>query len=115
METLLSYSYPGNVRELENILERACVLGGEVISPEHLPENLINPIGTSDSETNIHFLDDITLPASLDDILASLEKKYLEAALQKAEGGKKRASELLGINFRSIRYRLQKYGINAQD
>lgn len=115
LEVLLSYGYPGNVRELENILERAYVLGGDIISPEHLPEHLTSPDPIIAKETKLHFLEDISLPASLDDILASLERKYLEAALMKADGGKKKASELLGINFRSIRYRLQKYGMSSHD
>lgn len=120
MQLLLNYPYPGNVRELENTLERACVLGGEVILPEHLPEQFLKspleeraPLGAQ--TTTVKELEEVHLPAELDSILATIERRYLEAALLKAQGGKKRAAELLGINFRSLRYRLQKFGMQGGD
>lgn len=121
MALLNSYSYPGNVRELENILERAYVLGGQVILPEHLPEHLqkvglgASAVEAGPRETAIIERDDIALPVQLDDILGQIERKYLEVALLQARGAKKRAAELLGINFRSFRYRLQKYGLQGQE
>lgn len=115
MQLLMAYDYPGNVRELENILERAFVLGGEVMLPEHLPEQVKNPesaeTNASTEETQIIVAENLSFPVDLDDILADLEKRYLEKALIESEGVKKRAAELLGINFRSFRYRLQKFGI----
>jgi two-component system response regulator PilR (NtrC family) len=122
MQLLAGYKYPGNVRELENILERAVVLGGEVLLPEHLPE-AIREGNTSRKaqapaplnglqETQIIVDDSMELPVSLDDLLARIERHYLEAALMKSNGVKKKAAELLGINFRSFRYRLQKFDLN---
>ena len=117
MQILMGHSYPGNVRELENILERALVLGGEVILPEHLPDTVRGAGAASEREvhqsTQIIIDDQISLPAQLDEILASLERRYLEAALEKTQGAKKKAADLLGVNFRSFRYRLQKFGISA--
>lgn len=111
MELLVKYNYPGNVRELENILERALVLGGNVILPEHLPDNL----KTSEYkkfETTILVNEELTFPVNLENILNNLERKYLEAALIQTSGAKKRAADLLGINFRSFRYRLQKFDLD---
>jgi len=117
MQILMSYNYPGNVRELENILERALVFGGEVILPEHLPEHLhaaTAPIVTAErskAETQIIVDEELSFPLNLDSILADTERRYLELALAKTNGAKKKAAELLGLNFRSFRYRLQKFNI----
>lgn len=114
MQLLLGYSYPGNVRELENILERALVMGEEVILPEHLPESVHGTGEKSASRdvTEIIVDESIELPIKLDDLLQGIEKKYLQLALNQTDGAKKRAAQLLGMNFRSFRYRLQKFGLN---
>lgn len=117
MNILMNYSYPGNVRELENIIERALILGDEAILPEHLPESVKNSVSSpanKNIETKIQIHDPIKLPVAVDEILADLERKYLELALIEARGSKKRAAELLGINFRSFRYRLQKHGLSDE-
>ncbi len=108
LDMLTSYGYPGNVRELENILERAIVLGPDVITPEHLPDYLYSTISHK-NDTQILCFEDLTLPVDLDKILEMVEKRYIEIALEKTGGAKKRAADLLGINFRSFRYRLAKF------
>ena len=119
MRDLNEYDYPGNVRELQNILERAVVLGGEVILPEHLPESMRAQARHATSvqrpTTEIIIDESVQLPVKLDDILAGLERRYLEVALVQTGGAKKRAADLLGINFRSLRYRLHKFGIENDD
>jgi two-component system response regulator PilR (NtrC family) len=114
MDLLMAYDYPGNVRELENILERAFVLGGEVILAEHLPEHLRTPQTRTKKHTEIIIDERLELPVQLDEILAMIEKRYLEVALLQTSGAKKRAADLLGINFRSFRYRLEKFGIGGE-
>ena len=117
---LLDHDYPGNVRELENIVEHAVALcDGEIAGAEHLPGYL-----TGESPTHAHRSAQIgeVLPAEeeaegwinvdLEQELAEYEKNILLKALNEAGGVKKRAAELLGINYRSLRHRLQKYGLS---
>ena len=104
---LMEYDYPGNVRELENIVERCVVLetGEKIISAASLPQILhqkpANALAT-------------TLPAEglqLEDVVAQLETDLIEQALNKCHGNKTNAAKLLGLSFRSFRYRLDKYGL----
>ena len=119
LQMLMSYNFPGNIRELENIIERALVLGGQAILPEHLPEEVHassrrdpTPMRTSvpEGETQI-----LLLPISLESELEKLERHYLFLALEHSGGIKKHAAELLGLNFRSFRYRLKKFGLSDSD
>ncbi len=108
MERLRAHSYPGNVRELENVIERAVALArGEWIDRESLPPALLDPPA---EKTNA------ALPqgsVDLDNLVADYERGLLVEALQRAGGVKKRAAHLLGISFRSFRYRLEKLGLDA--
>ena len=118
MQMLFSHSFPGNVRELENIIERALVFGGTVILPEHLPEYLQKPATIGEErkpETTILIDESLTLPIDLEAALAKVERTYLEGALSQAKGAKKKAAELLGVNMRSFRYRCQKYHIGDEE
>jgi len=120
LNLLVQYDYPGNIRELENIVARACVLGGGGLLPETLPEEVrfFKPSAQSCTEPqrgNVDFSSNELLPIDLEALLENLERKYLLIALSRADGVKKDAARLLGLNFRSFRYRLKKYGIDDTD
>jgi len=107
LEKLLAYRFPGNVRELENAIERAVALTrGPVIEEEALPRSVLaRPDPTPSAR----------IPAqgvSLDKLMEDYERSLIVEALGPAGGVKKRAAKLLGISFRSLRYRLEKLGID---
>lgn len=119
LKLLMKYDYPGNIRELENILERAVVFGGEIVLPENLPSSVLGyenqeSQSISSTETQIITEDNMSFDDTfdLDTHLKEIERKYLEAALLKADGVKTKAAKQLGMNFRSFRYRLEKFDIS---
>lgn len=109
LELLMKYPFPGNVRELENIIERSIALETSNII---LPENLIIAKET-DEKRNLSFdgLPDIGI--DLNDELAKFERLLIEKALEKADGSKTRAAELLKISYDSLHYRSEKLGIGT--
>ena len=108
MEALQRHHYTGNVRELINILQRAVTMcEGNVIQPDDL---LLEHVEVHDSAPAAAGADKDE-DESLDTYMEGIEKKMLEDALQKARYNKTRAAELLGISFRSFRYKLKKFGI----
>ena len=106
MTKLMEYDYPGNVRELENLIERAVALSRDsVIQLDSLPPGL----GSASRG------DAPSIPAGgldLDQVLADYERSLLRQALEQCGGVKKRAAQLLGVSFRSFRYRLEKLGLD---
>ena len=118
---LMNYNFPGNIRELENIVEHAvAVTNNNIITDADLPAHIK---GISISEESNLF--EKTAPGgadaffnrgiSLDDELATHEKCLLLGALKRSNGVQKKAAEILGINYRSFRHRLEKYGLLKSD
>ncbi|GIX06327.1 MAG: acetoacetate metabolism regulatory protein AtoC [Candidatus Poribacteria bacterium] len=100
---LLSYDYPGNVRELENAIERAVILSqGNLIRPLDLPPAIAQPRRRTRAAPSGD-----TLP----DAVESLEREMILQALLEAGGVQTRAAEKLGITERNLRYKMKKYGI----
>lgn len=112
MEILKKYQYPGNVRELENIIERTVALeGGASILPESLPPFVNTPTGRKlASSHEIQITED---GIELDSVMGQIEKELLVKAIHAAGGVKKRAAKLLNITFRSMRYRVEKYNLGS--
>lgn len=110
MEILKKYDYPGNVRELENLIERTVALeGGAMILPESLPPMVNTTSGRKMASSNeIEIGDD---GVDLDKVMGQIEKELLIKAIHSAGGVKKRAAKLLHISFRSMRYRIEKYNL----
>ncbi len=116
MEALLQYPFPGNVRELENIIERSVALStSNLILPESLyiaKHRHGNNFSDSDEKSATGLCEIPAEGLNLDELLGDIEKKLLIKALEMANGRKTEAAKLLGVNFRSFRYRLSKYGID---
>ena len=112
MHVLLAYNYPGNIRELENILERATIMeSGNVISVGSLPPNVTKNVSAV-APTDTFGLNPVSPEGVfLDSEMDLLEKSYLLKAIEAAKGNRTEAAKLLSISFRSLRYRLQKHGI----
>jgi len=113
LRVLVQYDYPGNVRELQNIIERAMALE---TSQELTAQNLSSYI--EEQLPSKKRLLDLEIPSEgvdLEKIVEDVERTLLLKALDRTKGIKKKAAELLHINFRSMRYRLEKYGLNHSD
>jgi two-component system response regulator PilR (NtrC family) len=109
MELLMDYPFPGNIRELENIIERGVAMESSNII---LPENLVLSEQGDVTEANI----DLAIPEKGFDLNAKLEgieKRAIEKALLKTKGSKTRAAELLGVTFDSLRYRIEKLNVES--
>ena len=108
IEMLVAWQWPGNVRELANVVERAATLSdGAVIGAELLPPAIRGAeLRGSPAEMSTAGID---LQAHLD----AVERKVLEQALERTGGNKTEAAKLLALTFRSLRYRLAKFGIGG--
>jgi two-component system, NtrC family, response regulator PilR len=108
MIVLERYHWPGNIRELENVLERAIVLGaGDVLGIESLPETLRRERPVKGMEAVELPEDGLDLEATLD----TIERGYLQRALDRTGGVQTKAAELLKMTFRQFRYKLQKHSL----
>jgi two-component system, NtrC family, response regulator PilR len=114
MDILTHYNFPGNVRELENIIERSIALESSSIV---LPDSLTLSVHKKAQLVAMPTIAPATITEgfNLDEHLAGIEREFLLRALDNSQGVKLKAAELLGMSFRSFRYRLAKYGMAVDD
>jgi two-component system response regulator PilR (NtrC family) len=109
MELLMNYAFPGNIRELENIIERSVAMETSNII---LPESLT--LYSSDASISDSKFDITDRGIDLNEELDKIEKMLIEKALQKTKGSKKKAAGLLKITFDSLRHRIEKLGVEQE-
>jgi two-component system, NtrC family, response regulator PilR len=112
LRALERHAFPGNVRELENVIERAVALAGaRSIGLGDLPPEISGLAGEAAPSL-------LSLPpdgCQLDDVMNEIERRMLLDALERTNGVRTSAAKLLGISFRSLRYRLQKHALDDED
>lgn len=123
LQVLMNYNFPGNVRELENIIERGVALESSTII---LPENLTLPGAMANRAPQTHdspadneeaglfqavASEEELYDLGLEKVITNLEKRIICHALEKTNNSKMRAADLLRMSFRSFRYKVKKYGI----
>jgi transcriptional regulator with PAS, ATPase and Fis domain len=109
LQMIMAYPWPGNIRELKNVIESAAVIAEDgFIEPAQLPGSITGAFNTRSSE--------ISLPVnlSLDERMNEIEKSIIIEALRKTGGVQVRATELLGINQRSLWHRIKKHKIDVK-
>jgi two-component system response regulator PilR (NtrC family) len=110
MELLQEHDWPGNIRELENAIERAVALETTpAILPESLPASIRVPAGKDGTPRAVEAFPDTGF--DLEAHVKEIERGYIAQALQRAGGVQVKAAELLGMSFRSFRYYVKKYNL----
>ncbi len=112
MELLLTFAWPGNIRQLENALERACVTArGGIIRPENFPTDLQARPGQGKASLRV----DLSRPLTeqLGVLTVAFEKRYLRKALRKARGHVGRCAKISGLSRRSVSAKIAQYRIDT--
>ncbi|MDL2275864.1 sigma-54 dependent transcriptional regulator [Desulfosarcina sp. OttesenSCG-928-G10] len=110
LDLLKKYDFPGNIRELENLIERSVALSNtNILLPDSLTMSVHKKRWIEGMGNRRFDLDEVARGVSLDTILEEIERAYVEKAMSCAEGNKNKAADLLGLTLRSFRYRLDKF------
>jgi two-component system response regulator PilR (NtrC family) len=112
IDLLQKYDFPGNIREFENLLERSVALSStNIILPESLALSIHKRRWIEGIKDKRFDLDEVPKGVSLDAILEEIERAYIKKALDCKNGNKNKTAGLLGLSLRSLRYRIEKLGI----
>jgi len=110
LELLAEHDFPGNVRELQNVIESGLILsGGKPVQPDHIAERLMPQAASAGHDRNSLGVSDRVPSATT---LAEVERSHLEAALRKTGGNQSQAARLLGISRATLIYRMKKHGLD---
>jgi two-component system response regulator PilR (NtrC family) len=111
LQALEAYAFPGNVRELENVLERALTLStGGVVTPDHIRVRVTARAPSTEEPVRAPALP-VPGNTALENQLESIERDAIVKALEQTRYNKTAAAKLLGMSFRALRYRIKKLGI----
>ncbi len=115
IDMLEKYDFPGNIRELENLIERSVALSTtNIILPDSLSLSTHKRRWIEGIKDKRFDLGSVSDGVILDDILEDIERAYINKAIDVSNGNKNKAAELLGVSFRSLRYRIDKLGIEKR-
>ncbi|WP_319525650.1 sigma-54 dependent transcriptional regulator [uncultured Desulfosarcina sp.] len=109
IDLLKKYDFPGNIRELENLIERSVALSStNILLPDSLAMSIHKKRWIEGIRNRRFDLDEVVQGVDLDSILEEIERAYIEKAMECTDGNKNKAAELLGLSLRSFRYRVDK-------
>lgn len=110
LERLCRYSFPGNIRELRNLIERACILSGSaVIGPESFP--IAAEAGAVHGDASQNWIDLVPRSLDLREFLSEAEKKLIERTLEETQGAQAETARRLGLSRSHLAYKISKYGL----
>ena len=113
IDLLKKYDFPGNIRELENLIERSVALSNtNILLPDSLAMSIHKKRWIEGVGKRRFDVDEVAHGVALDSILEEIEKAYIDKAMDCAHGNKNKAADLLGLSLRSFRYRLDKLNSN---
>lgn len=112
LDRLMKYSFPGNIRELRNLIERACILSrSTVIGPESFP---ITPAADSaHTDAAEHWIDLVPAALNLREFLSEAERKLIERTLKQTQGAQAETARRLGLSRSHLAYKISKYGLRS--
>ena len=113
IDLLKKYDFPGNIRELENLIERSVALSStNILLPDSLAMSIHKKRWIEGVRNRRFDLDEVAHGVALDSILEEIERAYIEKAMECTNGNKNKAADLLGLSLRSFRYRVDKLNPN---
>ncbi|BBO73260.1 acetoacetate metabolism regulatory protein AtoC [Desulfosarcina widdelii] len=113
IDLLKKYDFPGNIRELENLIERSVALSStNILLPDSLAMSIHKKRWIEGVRNRRFDIDEVAQGVNLDSILEEIERAYIEKAMECTDGNKNKAADLLGLSLRSFRYRVDKLNPN---